>query len=105
MIDQYLSEVRERVERASPGPWERRKMAVISDEYYIADMQRGPDYMAHADGDFIAHARQDLPRLLRIVERCREVLASLAEKKCGCIYCERPCDEVAKEALSYTGEE
>jgi hypothetical protein len=83
-----LAAIRERVDAATPGPWE--SFVEGRDHTSGADFIRTggfrddcPDiYVQHEsrpappnDLDFIAHARQDIPRLLGEVERLRRELA------------------------------
>ena len=82
-----LREIRARVDAATPGPWE--SFVEGRDHTSGADFIRTgglrddcPDlYVQHEsrpapthDLDFIAHARQDIPRLIAEVERLRSKL-------------------------------
>ena len=78
MTDEELTEIRHRCERASPGPW---KAWVEGRDHQSGSsmVQTGADDIemsgaANADYDFIAHARQDIPRLLAEVERLRTLI-------------------------------
>jgi len=74
-----MAEIRSRCEQATPGPWtsyiEGRDMT--SGSSFI--MTEGEDlYLTGAttaDQDFIAHARQDVPRLIAEIDRLRQLLA------------------------------
>jgi hypothetical protein len=79
----YIDQVRKRTEDATTGPWidylERRDQ--LSGESFIA---RGPNRLegdlyfigaTDADIEFIAHARQDIPRLLDEIDRLKKELA------------------------------
>ena len=78
VTEEELSAMKARYERATPGPWtfisESRDHIVGSD--FI--MTGGEDiYLTGAttaDQDFIAHARDDIPRLVEEVERLRKLL-------------------------------
>lgn len=79
-----LAAIEERCRRASPGPWrsfiEGRDHTSGSDFIMTGPPEaRGEDIeMSGAtedDQDFIAHARQDLPRLLAEVGRLRAIIA------------------------------
>jgi hypothetical protein len=78
VTDEEIAEVRRRCERTTPGPWksyvERREHMSGSD--FI--MTGGEDFYltgaSVADQDFIAHARQDIPRLLAEIQRLRRLL-------------------------------
>lgn len=63
-LQKLLAEIRERAERATPGPWESR--AWEENRYY--------DEEEINDCNFAAHARTDIPTLLAIVERQAEAL-------------------------------
>jgi hypothetical protein len=73
-----INEIRLRCERATPGPWksyiEGREQMSGSD--FI--MTGGEDiYLTGAtrdDRDFIAHARQDIPRLLAEIGRLKKLI-------------------------------
>ncbi|HEU4454906.1 MAG TPA: hypothetical protein VFR81_17720 [Longimicrobium sp.] len=78
-----LDEIEERCRRASPGPWisyiEGRDQSSGSSFIMTGPDGSGEDIeMSGAttdDQDFIAHARQDVPRLLAEVRRLRARLA------------------------------
>ena len=79
-LETYLSQVREREAKATKGPW---YSVEIVDDYHI---HTGPRYddacvlennsdsdyaigsAAKDNGDFIAAARTDIPKLLRIID-------------------------------------
>ena len=77
--DDEIEEIKRRCEGASPGPWtsyvEGREQ--MSGSSFI--MTAGEDiYLTGAttaDQDFIAHARQDIPKLVAEVERLRKLLS------------------------------
>ena len=87
--DQLMDEDLIRIERlcdaATPGPWK----AFIEDR----DHESGSSFIqtagadielsgaSEADYDFIANARQDVPRLLREVRRLQALFASVAKTK------------------------
>jgi hypothetical protein len=84
MTDEEIRIIKERCERATPGPWksyiEGRDHESGSDFIMTGEEKspsRGPDIeltgATDDDQDFIAHARQDVPRLLAEVERLRRV--------------------------------
>lgn len=81
---EYLEEVRKRVEAATPGPW---NAFVEGRDHTSGDsiIRRGPDDIEEdldlylqgattADYDFIAHARQDIPTLLEVIDRLQRLL-------------------------------
>ena len=65
MTKEELAEIRERINKATPGPWEQNQSNVAVKGYTLFFT-----YMANRrDAVFIAHARQDVPALLDEVER------------------------------------
>lgn len=79
---EYLEEVRRRCEAATPGPW---ISYVEGRDHTSGDsvIVRGPEGSEEdlyviggtaADQDFIAHARQDIPLLLKKIERLQSLL-------------------------------
>ena len=88
MNDEELAAIRQRCEAATPGPWtsyvEGRDHDSGSDFIMVgSENTRGTDiYLAGtttADQDFVAHARQDVPRLLDEIERLRAQLGGIDE--------------------------
>jgi hypothetical protein len=78
-----IREIQSRCDRASQGPWtsmiEGRDHSSGSSFIMTGTpTQRGPDIelsgASSDDQDFIAHARQDVPRLLEEVRRLRTLL-------------------------------
>lgn len=84
LTNEYLIEVKKRVDAATPGPWisfvEGRDHfggdSIIRlgtnddiDDLYVQGA-------SIADQDFIAHARQDIPLLLEEIERLQNLLIS-----------------------------
>jgi hypothetical protein len=80
----YVEEVRQRAEAATPGPWERKGVAVPTIyvdglEFGDADIAkivscdcgegRERDLFRHRDATFIQEAREDIPALLAIIDR------------------------------------
>lgn len=80
LSDEYLDQIKRRVASATSGPWKS----------YVEgrDHQSGSDFIRTGgedielmgatveDQDFIAHARQDISRLLKEIERLRRIIAS-----------------------------
>lgn len=79
LSDEDLAAIQERCDAATPGPWK----AYIEDR----DHESGSSFIQTAradielsgasndDYDFIANARQDIPRLLREIDRLKTMLA------------------------------
>jgi len=87
-LDRKLAEIAGRADAAASGPWVKDEMKfVVSDPprisvedfqaYEIASMIGPTDY-ARANATFIAHARTDVPALLRLVAVLREQRNSYA---------------------------
>jgi hypothetical protein len=83
MTDEEMTAIKVRCDAATPGPWrsyvEGRDHSSGSDFIMTGEGDsRGKDIelsgATTADQDFIAHARQDLPRLVNEVERLRRIL-------------------------------
>jgi hypothetical protein len=120
-----LDAVEARAKAATPGPWKMHDEAhwtdmmacgydfkqaygdALPDRYYAT----GPEVLAceqaEADSAFIAHARADVPALVREVRRLREALAdNLPEHTSACVggvadnvTGERPCQRCRFDAL------
>ncbi len=81
-----LAAMKARVEATTPGPWtsffEGRDhwggasfiQTGTQDIYIHAEDYAGGGGHFRADQDFIAHARQDIPRLIAEIERLRELI-------------------------------
>lgn len=78
MTEQEIADIKDRLERATPGPWTSFVESI--DQYSGSDFIQTADDdinfvgIKAADQDFIAHARQDVPRLLVEVERLKRLL-------------------------------
>ena len=78
LTDDDLTAIKARVEAATPGPW----TSFIEGRDHTSGSSfirtRGEDIeltgATAADQDFIAHARQDVPRLMAEVDRLRLAL-------------------------------
>ncbi|MRR32473.1 hypothetical protein EG834_19585 [bacterium] len=84
LSNEYLTEVKERVDSATPGPWisfVEGRDHFGGDSFIRVTMDDSMEDMylqgaSIADQDFIAHARQDIPMLLGEIERLRQLLTS-----------------------------
>ena len=91
LTDQELAEMQLRAEQASPAPWqsflERRdhlsgdsfiRVGGLDDDepdmYVMRQTDKGLPPASEFDLDFIANARQDVPRLVAEVRRLRQLL-------------------------------
>mgnify|MGYP007083490432 CR=1 FL=1 len=66
-----LSSIRSRLEAATPGPWTAPNTGHLIDSSagtVLAMVDKADGLMTPADAAFIAHARQDIPALLRVAE-------------------------------------
>lgn len=95
-LQTYIEQVKARVEVTTEGPW---KVETVGDGVYdcistlVHDGKTGfgDDVICDIDGDkpeaksnakFIAHARTDVPTLIKIVEMAIETMTSIAAEKC-----------------------
>lgn len=87
MTDKELAEIRARCEAATKGPWVECRNGGGDDFLYSIDSEPTGLPIVKADcgvyppekedADFIAHAREDIPKLLAEVERLRKQVAEL----------------------------
>ena len=92
MNEQRLQEIKQRAEKATPGPWKVYQDAistrigtefmhpqlngpvpVITDAYHVGGAIS--IYIDAADAEFIAHAREDVPALVVEIERLQNTIA------------------------------
>jgi RNA polymerase-interacting CarD/CdnL/TRCF family regulator len=86
---EWLKSAKERCERATPGPWYPcgARYTMISRDLNnneIEDVAEvcnhfGDDVQIEHNKQLIAHARQDLPRALQILEESIEVIKAVAD--------------------------
>lgn len=107
--DQWLKEVKERCEKAIKGPW--TIYPPQHDHDYITVRSKFDEVCAvtinglpELDAEFIASARQDLPRAIRLIEKYRTVLQEMAVDKYDG-NAEGFYGTKAQAALDYTGDE
>lgn len=101
-VDARIAEIRERAEKATPGPWSVKQPGEHSKEYIrvvdagapsthgfisagVAEVccrrsssefkARTPSAREQANADFIAHARADIPFLLAQIDELRDALS------------------------------
>ena len=91
ITDRELAAMKARIEATTPGPWtsyfEGRDhtsgqsfiQTATEDIYISAEDYAGGGGHYCADQDFIAHARQDMPRLIAEVEKLQEQLRQVAK--------------------------
>jgi hypothetical protein len=105
MTDQEIKEIRERCDKATPGPWECHDLGPT-----LVEMPKSKPAQVYkwVDADFIAHARKDIPKLLGEVVRLKEALKKIAKHEYSdssySTDCEeadafRECVAIAREAL------
>lgn len=85
MTDRELEQIRLRCEAASPGPW-RASIEGRDHQSGSSFIMRGEGASrlddielsgaTDADYDFIAHSRQDIPKLLAEIDRLRRLLSA-----------------------------
>lgn len=92
LTDLELDAIEERLSATSPAPWRHRILGFIEAGDNPADVigvtcQRHDASLAPLPGvenaEFIAHARQDVPRLVDEVRRLRERVAELESALCS----------------------
>ncbi|RKZ78629.1 MAG: hypothetical protein DRR19_26125 [Candidatus Parabeggiatoa sp. nov. 1] len=85
-----LKQITERCEKTTPGPWisyiEGREHTSGSSFIMTGESDsRGEDIELSGatadDQDFIAHARQDIPQLLKEIERLYKVISQLRQTR------------------------
>ena len=78
--DDEINEIKRRCTEATLGPWrsyvEEREEMSGSDFIMTAGQDIYLTGATVADQDFIAHARQDIPRLVAEIERLRKLLSA-----------------------------
>ncbi|WP_205590205.1 hypothetical protein [Brevibacillus laterosporus] len=70
MTREEIEAIRKRAEKATPGPWRKELsygLNIASDESIVLDDEVG--VIRYPDAEFIAHAREDIPKLLAEIER------------------------------------
>lgn len=87
MSEMDVKAIRERAEKATPGPWTIHSWGEITSfdvtQRYVAQaiaINAGYE-VAKANADFIAHARTDVPALIDEIERLRRELADALQKR------------------------
>lgn len=84
MNAEQLNAIKERAEKATPGPWVARGLNVLDYARVEVDIN---DYESkivvkstnNSDIKFIAHAREDIPQLVAEVERMQSLLSGAYE--------------------------
>ena len=89
LSEEELRGIEERAKKASWGPWELRPSGSIIGHKdtaavaypgafdWICSMQSSNQPMWYEDGQFIAHAREDIPALLATIRESRERVGRL----------------------------
>ena len=94
MTEKELQKIKERCEKATPGPWKALNIPyngyddpeiVTKDGTYICqttyDMQsQSEKHNVDEDMEFIAHAREDIPKLIAEVEKLKKKVKQLRKK-------------------------
>src|SRR5438046_5780841 len=79
-----LTEIAERAEKATPGPWDvdwNATQFIIAEDgtgRFVANMGSSRSDRSDADSDFITHSRTDIPRLVDTVKELTVALERLA---------------------------
>jgi hypothetical protein len=80
-----LEAIRKRAEAATPGPWgyaDRDNVVFTANADYKYAVEIAEEVGHKFDGEFIAHAREDVPKLLAEIARLNSQLSELI----GAIY-------------------
>ena len=94
MTEQELSEIEARANAATPGPWDINRRYITLNggdmgrvEYSALGPSVATDVQAMADGNFFAHAREDIPKLIAEMRRLRDIAIGGAELRITCPHC------------------
>ena len=88
ITDADLDLIESRANAAAPGPWRREGAEILNDAALRPNVDEAGDGIwiydegghAEADAEFIAHARQDVPRLIAEIKRLRSTVDAA---RCG----------------------
>lgn len=82
-LEEYLSQLRELSDKATPGIWLSDWNAVVTVKptrsFHIASVANNFGESSWADRDFIAASRDAVPRLIKIVEAQNRALKSISD--------------------------
>ena len=81
MKQEELQVIKERVAKATEGPWHRMfkvGIEIHAENEWAPVISEDEGVALYSDADFIIHARQDVPELIAEVERLREALEKIA---------------------------
>jgi len=81
MKAEELAVIKERAEKATDGPWSTPMRLIFGGGGYVANTSR------IADAEFIANAREDVPKLVAEVKRLRSVIWRISD------YCDMSVEE------------
>lgn len=88
MKAEELAVIKERADKATEGPW--MHSPYYEEDYGEVTSIKGVDvaeYLTIEDAQFIAHAREDVPKLVAEVERLRSVVWRISD------YCDMSVEE------------
>lgn len=110
LTTQEIEAIRKRAENATEGPWgvntrdypyDKASKLVTNNHVYIAKA-----FVGEADAEFIANAREDIPKLLAEVEHLTGVIGTLRSKlELISEANEYASGYLAREAIQYANEE
>ncbi|MEH7521745.1 hypothetical protein V7149_00460 [Bacillus sp. JJ1503] len=81
LTNEQLDAIRERVEKATSGPW-FVKYGLDSAEVFVGDKRWiVAEIPKVSNAEFIAHAREDVPKLIAEIERLNEAIQQLSENR------------------------
>jgi len=85
MTSEELAQIRERAEKATEGKWSYTLTTPEYDTYFIGSANVDGTFTpigninGEVDAAFIAHSREDIPRLISYIAYLREGLDSIAD--------------------------
>lgn len=105
MNQEQLNAIKERVAKATSGPWEydneERGIWNNGGFNYL-----GTVTLSHIDADFIANAREDMPALIAEIERLRKAIEQIIEAEAPNMEgWETEVYKIAREALGGEADE
>ena len=99
-LNEFLTQVRQRLEKATPGPWEVDSVNEVTSSEGDICWQMSMLNDKYENAQLIAHAPSDLAKLLKLVEIQATALQQQTAFSCTCDYWHEKCPQcIAGEAL------
>jgi len=78
--DSRLDQIKERVVKATEGPWKPNAFLVWTNDVFVADTKAPlPEKECFSNSEFIANARMDVPYLLEQIEKRDRLIEALED--------------------------